>query len=160
MTKIIDKLNAAIASGTPFFSFEYFPPKTDEGVANLKERQHRMAALGPTFCDITWGAGGSTADLTLDIARGMQQEVRSLHACWARSGGAVVQPLCSWESVWGEDVCRPREQQPPSARSCRQPASVPSSQACTSPCCCYYCCCISSLFGAVAPYRVRAQRRR
>ena len=76
MTKIIDKLNAAIASGTPFFSFEYFPPKTDEGVANLKERQHRMAALGPAFCDITWGAGGSTADLTLDIARGMQQEVR------------------------------------------------------------------------------------
>ena len=83
MTKIIDKLNAAIASGTPFFSFEYFPPKTDEGVANLKERQHRMAALGPAFCDITWGAGGSTADLTLDIARGMQQEVR----CWAAAGG-------------------------------------------------------------------------
>lgn len=75
MARIIDKLNAAIAAGEPFFSFEYFPPKTEEGVANLKERQMRMAALGPTFCDITWGAGGSTADVTLDVARSMQQEV-------------------------------------------------------------------------------------
>lgn len=75
MVKIIDKLNDKIAAGEPFFSFEYFPPKTDEGVANLRDRQHRMAALGPTFCDITWGAGGSTADVTLDVARSMQQEV-------------------------------------------------------------------------------------
>lgn len=74
-TKIIDKLNDKITKGEPFFSFEYFPPKTDEGVANLKERQMRMVALGPTFCDITWGAGGSTADVTLDVARSMQQEV-------------------------------------------------------------------------------------
>lgn len=73
--KIIDKLNAKVAAGEPFFSFEYFPPKTDEGVANLKERQMRMATLGPAFCDITWGAGGSTADVTLDVARSMQQEV-------------------------------------------------------------------------------------
>lgn len=34
-----------------------------------------MVALGPEFCDITWGAGGSTADLTLDIAARMQNEV-------------------------------------------------------------------------------------
>ena len=77
MTKIIDKLNGKIAEGKSFFSFEYFPPKTDEGVHNLKERQMRMAALGPCFCDITWGAGGSTAEVTLDVARSMQQEVRA-----------------------------------------------------------------------------------
>lgn len=76
MARIIDKLNAKIDAGELFYSFEYFPPKTDEGVANLKERQTRMAALEPTFCDITWGAGGSTADVTLDVARAMQQEVR------------------------------------------------------------------------------------
>lgn len=73
--KIIDKINANIASGTKFFSFEFFPPKTDDGVLNLAERQKRMVKLGPTFCDITWGAGGSTADLTLDIASRMQNEV-------------------------------------------------------------------------------------
>ncbi|GAB4822503.1 hypothetical protein N2152v2_009549 [Parachlorella kessleri] len=75
MVKIIEKINAKIEKGELFYSFEYFPPKTDEGVQNLVERQHRMFSLGPTFCDITWGAGGSTADLTLDIAKRMQNEV-------------------------------------------------------------------------------------
>lgn len=74
--KIIDKINDKIEKGEVFYSFEYFPPKTDEGVQNLVERQKRMNALSPTFCDITWGAGGSTADLTLDIAKRMHNEVQ------------------------------------------------------------------------------------
>src|SRR5690606_22912226 len=51
-----------------FYSFEYFPPKTEEGVANLFSRLERMSKLQPLFIDITWGAGGSTSDLTIDIA--------------------------------------------------------------------------------------------
>ncbi|KAK9819788.1 hypothetical protein WJX72_002386 [[Myrmecia] bisecta] len=73
--KISDKMNQSIRDGKTFFSFEFFPPRTDEGVENLFERQDRMASYGPTFCDITWGAGGSTADLTLDIACKMQNMV-------------------------------------------------------------------------------------
>ena len=46
-----------------------------QGVENLFDRQDRMASFGPTFCDITWGAGGTTADLTLDIAAKMQNMV-------------------------------------------------------------------------------------
>ena len=46
-----------------------------QGVLKLFERMKRLKATNPTFCDITWGAGGSTADLTLDIAKRMQQEV-------------------------------------------------------------------------------------
>jgi 5,10-methylenetetrahydrofolate reductase len=44
-------------------------------VENLFERLDRMVAYGPTFCDITWGAGGSTADVTLGIATKMQNLV-------------------------------------------------------------------------------------
>mmetsp|Transcript_2169 Transcript_2169/g.5508 ORF Transcript_2169/g.5508 Transcript_2169/m.5508 type:complete len:592 (-) Transcript_2169:476-2251(-) len=73
--KIIDKINAKIASGEKFFSFEYFPPRTDDGVENLMERLERMVAHGPIFCDITWGAGGTTADVTLDIAVKMQNTI-------------------------------------------------------------------------------------
>lgn len=47
-----------------------------QGVENLFERQERMVAYGPVFCDITWGAGGTTADVTLDIATRMQNQVR------------------------------------------------------------------------------------
>eukprot|EP00425_Heterocapsa_triquetra_P027572 CAMPEP_0195094270 /NCGR_PEP_ID=MMETSP0448-20130528/43419_1 /TAXON_ID=66468 /ORGANISM="Heterocapsa triquestra, Strain CCMP 448" /LENGTH=67 /DNA_ID=CAMNT_0040128301 /DNA_START=99 /DNA_END=298 /DNA_ORIENTATION=+ len=48
-----------------WFSFEYFPPRTDEGVQNLRKRIVRMKALNPMFTDFTWGAGGSTSELTL-----------------------------------------------------------------------------------------------
>lgn len=40
------------------------------------DRMDRMATHDPTFCDITWGAGGTTADLTLEIASKMQNMVR------------------------------------------------------------------------------------
>ena len=76
MVKISAKIQEKIDSGQPFFSFEYFPPKTDKGVENLFERMKKMAAFEPTFCDITWGAGGSTADLTTDIAIKMQNTVK------------------------------------------------------------------------------------
>ncbi len=56
-----------------FYSFEYFPPKTDAGVRNLYPRIERMAALEPAFVDITWGAGGSTSELTLSIAENLQK---------------------------------------------------------------------------------------
>lgn len=49
-------------------------PRTEEGVENLFEKQERMVAYGPVFCDITWGAGGTTADVTLDIAANMQNQ--------------------------------------------------------------------------------------
>ncbi|XP_059445967.1 methylenetetrahydrofolate reductase (NADH) 2-like [Corylus avellana] len=71
--KVIEKIQAGLAEeGKVVFSFEFFPPKTDDGVDNLFERMDRMVAHNPAFCDITWGAGGSTADLTLDIANRMQ----------------------------------------------------------------------------------------
>jgi len=69
MSKINEKLKIwqAEKPGVPWFSFEYFPPKTDLGVQNLYERFDRMAPLDPMWIDVTWGAGGSTADKTLEI---------------------------------------------------------------------------------------------
>ncbi|KAK6130577.1 hypothetical protein DH2020_035669 [Rehmannia glutinosa] len=75
--KVIEKIQEATAANDNrvVFSFEFFPPKTEDGVDNLFERMERMVAHNPTFCDITWGAGGSTADLTLEIANRMQNMV-------------------------------------------------------------------------------------
>lgn len=75
IVQIIDKIQDAVDEGKQFFSFEFFPPKTGEGVENLFVRMDKMAAAGPLFCDITWGAGGSTADLTLDITNQMQNMI-------------------------------------------------------------------------------------
>lgn len=54
-------------TGAPSFSFEYFPPKTAQGVQNLYDRMERMHNFGPKFIDITWGAGGRIAELTCEM---------------------------------------------------------------------------------------------
>eukprot|EP01006_Ploeotia_vitrea_P032734 TRINITY_DN64897_c0_g1_i1.p1 TRINITY_DN64897_c0_g1~~TRINITY_DN64897_c0_g1_i1.p1 ORF type:complete len:637 (-),score=53.10 TRINITY_DN64897_c0_g1_i1:2189-4099(-) len=50
-----------------FFSVEFFPPKTDAGVANLYDRLERMSLLKPLFIAVTWGSQASTAELSTDI---------------------------------------------------------------------------------------------
>ena len=47
-------------------SFEFFPPRTPEGVAKLATTRRRLAALAPEFFSVTFGAGGSTRELTLE----------------------------------------------------------------------------------------------
>ena len=74
MSQVIDRLNESISSNTPFCALEFFPPKTEEGKINLFERIERMSNnLRPAWIDITWGAGGSTSDLTVEIARYIQK---------------------------------------------------------------------------------------
>ena len=70
---IIDKIKRRIDEQKPFYSFEYFPPRTEDGLHNLYARIERMAALQPVFVDITWGAGGSTSDTTLGISENLQK---------------------------------------------------------------------------------------
>lgn len=58
----------------PFVSFEYFPPRTEEGVANLYDRFQRMKQQKPLFMDVTWGAGGSTSELTMQLCTHITKE--------------------------------------------------------------------------------------
>jgi methylenetetrahydrofolate reductase (NADPH) len=59
---------------TPTFSFEFFPPKTEEGIAKLTETSKKLAALKPRFFSVTFGAGGSTRDRTFDTVINLQNE--------------------------------------------------------------------------------------
>lgn len=66
--KIIDLLKQDPAS-VAHISLEYFPPRTELGVKNLHARMARMLANTKSlYTDMTWGAGGSTADLSLELA--------------------------------------------------------------------------------------------
>ena len=71
--KISNKLEDFKAQGKTYYSFEFFPPKTDFGLDNLYSRIDRMASLQPAYIDITWGAGGSTADRTLEMSKTIQK---------------------------------------------------------------------------------------
>ncbi|QSQ27318.1 methylenetetrahydrofolate reductase [NAD(P)H] [Pyxidicoccus parkwayensis] len=68
--KIRNRLNPS----NPCFSFEFFPPKTDEGVANLFKTLEDLAPLQPGFVSVTYGAGGSTRDRTVELVTRIKQE--------------------------------------------------------------------------------------
>lgn len=68
--KIAEKLKLAHACANPppaTFSFEFFVPKTSQGVQNLYDRMDRMYDLNPIFVDITWNAGGRSSTLTNEM---------------------------------------------------------------------------------------------
>ena len=62
MIQFIRDIHAAKrAAGQPVISFEFFPPKTEEGDKNLLEKHiPELMKLRPDFCSVTYGAGGST----------------------------------------------------------------------------------------------------
>lgn len=60
-------LTDALAGGAPFVSFEFFPPKTDEGEQQLWQAISELEPLRPAFVSVTYGAGGSTRDRTVRI---------------------------------------------------------------------------------------------
>ncbi|MFM8343870.1 MAG: methylenetetrahydrofolate reductase [NAD(P)H] [Betaproteobacteria bacterium] len=55
-------------------SLEFFPPKTDEGVTKLADVRQQLYALKPEFCSVTYGAGGSTQDGTLQTVQAILRE--------------------------------------------------------------------------------------
>lgn len=60
----------------PSCSFEFFPPKTEKGAAALFETVAALEPLKPTFVSMTYGAGGSTRDLTHDLVLRLQRETK------------------------------------------------------------------------------------
>jgi methylenetetrahydrofolate reductase (NADPH) len=62
------------APTTKLFSFEFYPPKTEEGVANLQVVHQKLAEQNPEFFSVTFGAGGSTRDKTFDTVVDIQNK--------------------------------------------------------------------------------------
>lgn len=59
----------------PVFSFEFFPPKTDEGERSLREALAALKELEPDFASVTYGAGGSGNDRTLNVTKWLKAEL-------------------------------------------------------------------------------------
>lgn len=61
------KIRTRLNPSKPCFSFEFFPPKTPEGEAQLWETLEDLRSLEPGFVSVTYGAGGSTRDRTIEL---------------------------------------------------------------------------------------------
>ncbi len=59
---------------TPVYSFEFFPPKTTDGLAKLERTSQLLAGLQPRFFSVTFGAGGSTRDRTREVVVDIQEK--------------------------------------------------------------------------------------
>jgi len=65
----------ATSGGEPVFSFEFFPPKTDEGERNLRETLEDLRAFDPDFVSVTYGAGGSTRNRTVELTHWIKRDL-------------------------------------------------------------------------------------
>ena len=69
------RIDAILADTRPCFSFEFFPPKTDEGWSNLWRAAQELKRDDPAFVSVTYGAGGSTRGRTIEIVKRIKQEL-------------------------------------------------------------------------------------
>jgi methylenetetrahydrofolate reductase (NADPH) len=68
------RISDALATVRPFFSFEFFPPKGDAGSQQLFKTIEALQPLKPAFVSITYGAGGSSRERTVTLAKQIQRE--------------------------------------------------------------------------------------
>jgi methylenetetrahydrofolate reductase (NADPH) len=83
-------------------SFEFFPPKTPEGAAKLREARKQLYALKPEFCSVTYGAGGSTQQGTFEtvseiLAEGV--DAASHLSCVGATKGKVRDALAALKAM-------------------------------------------------------------
>ncbi|HEX6811779.1 MAG TPA: methylenetetrahydrofolate reductase [NAD(P)H] [Planctomycetota bacterium] len=69
------KISSLFGHGKPVVSFEFFPPKTAEGVEVLYRTVEDLRPCRPSFVSVTYGAGGSTRDRTLELVSRIQREL-------------------------------------------------------------------------------------
>jgi methylenetetrahydrofolate reductase (NADPH) len=80
--------------GEPTFSFEFFPPRTEEGERNLRETLTTLRELKPDFVSVTYGAGGSTRDRTVALTKWIKQGLEIEAMAHLSCVGATSEELC------------------------------------------------------------------
>jgi methylenetetrahydrofolate reductase (NADPH) len=68
------RIDQLLAGDEPVFSFEFFPPKTEQGEQNLYAALGELQTLEPSFVSVTYGAGGSTREKTIEIVKRIKDE--------------------------------------------------------------------------------------
>jgi len=89
----IDRILADQDPPTPVFSFEFFPPKTAEGERNLYAALGELKKLEPSFVSVTYGAGGSTREKTIEIVKRIREEYGLEAMAHFTCVGATVEQL-------------------------------------------------------------------
>ena len=96
------------AANVPSYSCEFFPPKTPEGLVTLWNTVATLQPYNPAFVSVTYGAGGSTQDATLEITARITQEtaipVLAHLTCVGASVTQLTHVIDSFEQVGVRDI--------------------------------------------------------
>jgi methylenetetrahydrofolate reductase (NADPH) len=87
------RIDELISGSGPVFSFEFFPPKTERGEQNLDAALRELGPLEPSFVSVTYGAGGSTREKTIEIVKRIKREYGLEAMAHFTCVGATVQQL-------------------------------------------------------------------
>jgi methylenetetrahydrofolate reductase (NADPH) len=87
------RIDEILASDGPVFSFEFFPPKTEAGERNLYAALGELQTLEPAFVSVTYGAGGSTREKTIEIVKRIREEYGLEAMAHFTCVGATVEQL-------------------------------------------------------------------
>jgi methylenetetrahydrofolate reductase (NADPH) len=121
----IMRIRDRIGVNGPVFSFEFFPPKTPAGEAALYQAIDRLRELRPTFVSVTYGAGGSTREKTIELVARIKHEIgieAMAHlTCVGASRGELGEILQRLESQGIENVLPLRGDPPQGAARFEQP---------------------------------------
>src|SRR5919107_5485263 len=79
----------------PCFSFEFFPPKTEQGLENLWRTANELKQDEPAFVSVTYGAGGSTRERTIELVKRIKRELGLEAMAHFTCVGATVDELRS-----------------------------------------------------------------
>src|SRR3954454_24405910 len=69
------RIDEILEDRKPCFSFEFFPPKTDEGMQNFWRAAQELQQDDPAFVSVTYGAGGSTRERTIQLVKRIKQDL-------------------------------------------------------------------------------------
>ncbi|MGB9874233.1 MAG: methylenetetrahydrofolate reductase [NAD(P)H], partial [Hydrogenobacter sp.] len=110
-----------LRSGTFSVSFEFFPPKTEEGERELFETIRNLEHISPTFVSVTYGAGGSTRDRTKRVVEKIHREtdltVMAHLTCIAHSKQEILDILEEYRNMGIENILALRGDMPKNLES-------------------------------------------
>src|SRR5215203_5343616 len=69
------RIDELTGKGGPTVSFEFFPPKTEQGFTSLYQTIDELRPLNPSYVSVTYGAGGSTREKTVVLVEKIQKEI-------------------------------------------------------------------------------------
>ncbi len=102
------RIDKVLEEHRPVFSFEFFPPKTDDGEKNLEAALKDLKEDRPEYVSVTYGAGGSTRTRTLEVTKTIKEdlglEAMAHLSCVGESKESLVEILRDLESAGIENV--------------------------------------------------------